>query len=95
MRTPFKMKGWGGYQSSPLRAKKKQFSTKEDDPSYKKEGEYTQYKHPKYYNEDGSVKQGDTDEGELSKVKKDKSGRKYVKKSSDIGGGKLYLDPPK
>ena len=31
----------------------------------------------------------------LEKVKKDKSDRRYVEKSSDIGGGKLYLDPPK
>jgi hypothetical protein len=80
----YNMKGWSGWQNSPAKQK-------EDH----KVGDVTQYKHPKYYNEDGSVKQGDTDEGELSEVKKDKDGRRYVEKSSDIGGGKLYLDPSK
>ena len=70
-------------------------STMEDDPNYQV-GKHTTYKHPTYYSEDGSIVKGgstgDFDEGELSEVKKDKSGRKYVEKSTDIGGGRLYLD---
>ena len=90
----------GRSASSPLQAEipKKTYSTKEDDPSYQV-SEHTTYKHPTYYSEDGSIVKGsstgDFDEGELSEVKKDKSGRRYVEKSTDIGGGKLYLDPPK
>ena len=70
---------------SPKSKREVDFS-KRHDAEKAKEKTYTQYKHPKYYNEDGSVKQGDTDEGELSEVKKDKDGRRYVEKSSDIGG---------
>ena len=62
----------------------------------KKEGEHTQYEHPTYYNNDGTVNKGgstgDFDEGELSTVKKDQNGRRYVERSD---GKILFLDNPK
>ena len=61
----------------------------------KKEGEHTQYEHPTYYNNDGTVNKGgstgDFDEGELSTVKKDQNGRRYVERSD---GKILFLDKP-
>ena len=54
--------------------------------------------HPTYYNPDGTVNKGGTtgdfDEGELSNIKEDENGNKYVTKSADIGGGRLYIDKP-
>ena len=93
----YKMNGWSGYQNSPLKKEKpkKTQSTKEDDPNYKKEGDYTTYKHPTYYNHDGTVNNGsstgDFDEGELSEVMKNQDGKRYVERSD---GKLLFLDKP-
>ena len=100
----YNMNGWSGFQNSPLKAKKdkqktdsqgRPVSTKEDDPDRSKEGDHTTYKHPTYYNNDGSINKGgstgDFDEGELSTVMKDQNGRRYVERSD---GKILFLDKP-
>tara|TARA_R110000824_G_scaffold344999_1_gene531696 strand:+ start:395 stop:718 length:324 start_codon:yes stop_codon:yes gene_type:complete len=92
----YKMKGMS-FGNSPLKKEKpkKTHSTKEDDPNRSKEGDHTQYKHPTYYNNDGSINKGgstgDFDEGELSRVMKDQNGRRYVERSD---GKILFLDKP-
>ena len=69
--------------------------TKKPKESGQKEGQYTTYGDPDFYYDDSGKKinSANVDEGELSTVKKDKNGRRYVEKSSDVGGGKLYIDP--
>ena len=63
--------------------------------SGQKEGQYTTYGDPDFYydNSGKKINSANVDEGELSTVKTDENGRKYVEKSSEAGGGKLYLDP--
>jgi len=105
------MNGWSGYQSSPFKKeipKDIKEMTKTDYKSSKskstpnektkkehKEGDYTQYEHPTYYNHDGSVNKGgstgDFDEGELSEVMKNQDGKRYVERSD---GKILFLDKP-
>ena len=72
--TPFKMKGFGGFKSSPTKQKsdfdkqKGKITTygKHDDPKRKDVGRDF------YYKKDGTKISSDiVDEGELSKVKKD------------------------
>jgi len=69
--------------------------TEKPKESGQKEGQYTTYGDPDFYYDDSGkkVNSANIDEGELSTVKKDKNGRRYVEKSSETGGGKLYLDP--
>ena len=96
----YKMNGWSGYQTSPLTKKIKQDKSKDVDKIADKDkkhkvGDHTTYKHPTYYNHDGSINKGgstgDFDEGELSKVMKNQDGKRYVERSD---GKILFLDRP-
>ena len=78
------------------RARAKDLTARKPKESGQKEGQYTTYGDPDFYfdNSGKKISSANVDEGELSTVKKDKNGRRYVEKSSDVGGGKLYLDKP-